>query len=308
MSIIIDIHAREILDSRGNPTVEVDVILEDGTMGRAAVPSGASTGAHEAVEKRDGDKSRYFGKGVLEACNAVNGEIAENLVGMDATEQVEIDSMMIELDGTKNKSRLGANAILGVSLAVAKAAADFTSQPLFRYVGGTSARMLPVPMMNIINGGEHADNPIDIQEFMIMPVSSTNIRDAVRMGSEVFHTLKGELSAAGLSTGIGDEGGFAPNISSTRDALDFILKSIEKAGYKPGEDIYLALDCAATEYYKDGNYVMAGEGKTLSSAENAAYLAALANDYPIISIEDGMAEDDWDGWKALTDLIGDKVQ
>ncbi|MDA9361771.1 phosphopyruvate hydratase [Ascidiaceihabitans sp.] len=308
MSIIIDIHAREILDSRGNPTVEVDVILEDGTMGRAAVPSGASTGAHEAVEKRDGDKSRYFGKGVLEACNAVNGEIAENLVGMDATEQVEIDSMMIELDGTKNKSRLGANAILGVSLAVAKAAADFTSQPLFRYVGGTSARMLPVPMMNIINGGEHADNPIDIQEFMIMPVSATNIREAVRMGSEVFHTLKGELSAAGLSTGIGDEGGFAPNISSTRDALDFILKSIEKAGYKPGKDIYLALDCAATEYYKDGNYVMAGEGKTLSSAENAAYLAALANDYPIISIEDGMAEDDWDGWKALTDLIGDKVQ
>jgi enolase len=308
MSIIIDIHAREILDSRGNPTVEVDVILEDGTMGRAAVPSGASTGAHEAVEKRDGDKSRYFGKGVLEACNAVNGEIAENLVGMDATEQVEIDSMMIELDGTKNKSRLGANAILGVSLAVAKAAADFTSQPLFRYIGGTSARMLPVPMMNIINGGEHADNPIDIQEFMIMPVSATNIRDAVRMGSEVFHTLKGELSAAGLSTGIGDEGGFAPNINSTRDALDFILKSIEKAGYKPGEDIYLALDCAATEYYKDGNYVMAGEGKTLSSAENAAYLAALANDYPIISIEDGMAEDDWDGWKTLTDLIGDKVQ
>lgn len=308
MSIIIDIHAREILDSRGNPTVEVDVILEDGTMGRAAVPSGASTGAHEAVEKRDSDKSRYFGKGVLEACNAVNGEIAENLVGMDATEQVEIDSMMIELDGTKNKSRLGANAILGVSLAVAKAAADFTSQPLFRYVGGTSARMLPVPMMNIINGGEHADNPIDIQEFMIMPVSATNIRDAVRMGSEVFHTLKGELSAAGLSTGIGDEGGFAPNISSTRDALDFILKSIEKAGYKPGEDIYLALDCAATEYFKDGNYVMAGEGKTLSSAENAAYLAALAKDYPIISIEDGMAEDDWDGWKALTDLIGDKVQ
>jgi len=308
MSIIIDIHAREILDSRGNPTVEVDVVLEDGTMGRAAVPSGASTGAHEAVEKRDGDKSRYFGKGVLEACNAVNGEIAENLVGMDATEQVEIDSMMIELDGTKNKSRLGANAILGVSLAVAKAAADFTSQPLFRYVGGTSARMLPVPMMNIINGGEHADNPIDIQEFMIMPVSATNIRDAVRMGSEVFHTLKGELSAAGLSTGIGDEGGFAPNISSTRDALDFILKSIKKAGYKPGEDIYLALDCAATEYYKDGNYVMAGEGKTLSSAENAAYLAALAKDYPIISIEDGMAEDDWDGWKALTGLIGDKVQ
>jgi enolase len=282
MSIIIDIHAREILDSRGNPTVEVDVILDDGTMGRAAVPSGASTGAYEAVEKRDGDKSRYLGKGVLEACAAVNGEIAESLVGMDVTEQVEIDSMMIELDGTENKSRLGANAILGVSLAAAKAAADFTSQPLFRYVGGTSARMLPVPMMNIINGGEHADNPIDIQEFMIMPVAAENIRDAVRMGAEVFHTLKGELSAAGLSTGIGDEGGFAPNINSSRDALDFILKSIEKAGYKPGEDMYLALDCAATEYYKDGKYVLAGEGKTLTSDENVAYLAALANDYPII--------------------------
>jgi enolase len=308
MSIIIDIHAREILDSRGNPTVEVDVILDDGTMGRAAVPSGASTGAYEAVEKRDGDKSRYLGKGVLEACAAVNGEIAESLVGMDVTEQVEIDSMMIELDGTENKSRLGANAILGVSLAAAKAAADFTSQPLFRYVGGTSARMLPVPMMNIINGGEHADNPIDIQEFMIMPVAAENIRDAVRMGAEVFHTLKGELSAAGLSTGIGDEGGFAPNINSSRDAFDFILKSIEKAGYKPGEDMYLALDCAATEYYKDGKYVLAGEGKTLTSDENVAYLAALANDYPIISIEDGMSEDDWDGWKALTDAIGDKVQ
>ena len=308
MSTIIDIHAREILDSRGNPTVEVDVILEDGTMGRAAVPSGASTGAYEAVEKRDGDKARYKGKGVLEACAAVNGEIAEALVGIDATEQVEIDTAMIELDGTENKSRLGANAILGVSLAAAKAAADFTSQPLFRYVGGTSARMLPVPMMNIINGGEHADNPIDIQEFMIMPVSAENMRDAVRMGAEVFHTLKGELSAAGLSTGIGDEGGFAPNISSTRDALDFVLKSIEKAGYKPGEDMYLALDCAATEYYKDGKYVLSGEGKTLTSEENVAYLAALANDYPIISIEDGMSEDDWDGWKALTDAIGDKVQ
>ena len=282
MSTIIDIHAREILDSRGNPTVEVDVILEDGTMGRAAVPSGASTGAYEAVEKRDGDKSRYLGKGVLEACAAVNGEIAEALLGTDAVEQVQLDGIMIELDGTENKSRLGANAILGVSLAVAKAAADFTSQPLFRYVGGTSARMLPVPMMNIINGGEHADNPIDIQEFMIMPVAAENIRDAVRMGAEVFHTLKGELSAAGLSTGIGDEGGFAPNISSSRDALDFILKSIEKAGYKPGEDMFLALDCAATEYYKDGKYVLAGEGKTLTSDENVAYLAALANDYPII--------------------------
>ncbi|SLN46842.1 Enolase [Roseovarius albus] len=308
MSTIIDIHAREILDSRGNPTVEVDVILEDGTMGRAAVPSGASTGAHEAVERRDGDKSRYLGKGVLEAVAAVNGEIAEELVGMDATEQVAIDGAMIELDATPNKARLGANAILGVSLAVAKAAADFTMQPLFRYVGGTSARVLPVPMMNIINGGEHADNPIDIQEFMIMPVSAGNIRDAIRMGAEVFHTLKKELTAAGLSTGIGDEGGFAPNIASTREALDFILKSIEKAGYTPGEDIYLALDCAATEYYKNGKYVLSGEGKSLTSDENAAYLGSLVNDYPIISIEDGMAEDDWDGWVALTKAIGDRVQ
>ncbi len=308
MSTIIDIHAREILDSRGNPTVEVDVTLEDGTMGRAAVPSGASTGAYEAVEKRDGDMSRYMGKGVLDACAAVNGEIAEALVGIDATEQVELDEMMIELDGTENKSRLGANAILGVSLAAAKAAADYCAQPLFRYVGGTSARVLPVPMMNIINGGEHADNPIDIQEFMIMPVAADNIRDAVRMGAEVFHTLKKELSAAGLSTGIGDEGGFAPNINSTRDALDFILKSIEKAGYKPGEDIYLALDCAATEYFKGGKYELAGEGKSLSSDENVAYLAALVADYPIISIEDGMSEDDWDGWKALTEALGNKVQ
>ncbi|WP_306153323.1 phosphopyruvate hydratase [Roseovarius sp. MMSF_3281] len=308
MSIIIDIHAREILDSRGNPTVEVDVILEDGTMGRAAVPSGASTGAHEAVERRDGDKARYLGKGVLEAVAAVNGEIAEELVGMDATEQVSVDQAMIELDGTPNKGRLGANAILGVSLAVAKAAADFTTQPLFRYVGGTSARVLPVPMMNIINGGEHADNPIDIQEFMIMPVSAANIREAVRMGAEVFHTLKKELSTAGLSTGIGDEGGFAPNLSSTREALDFILKSIEKAGYKPGEDIYLALDCAATEYYKGGKYELSGEGKSLTSEENVDYLKALVNDYPIISIEDGMSEDDWEGWKLLTDAIGDKVQ
>ncbi|MCZ4260170.1 enolase [Limimaricola soesokkakensis] len=308
MSTIIDIHAREILDSRGNPTVEVDVILEDGTMGRAAVPSGASTGAYEAVEKRDGDKSRYMGKGVLEAVAAVNGEIAEAILGMDATEQVEIDQTMIELDGTDNKGRLGANAILGVSMAVAKAAAEFTTQPLFRYVGGMSARVLPVPMMNIINGGEHADNPIDIQEFMIMPVSATSIREAVRMGSEVFHTLKKELSAAGMSTGLGDEGGFAPELGGTREALDFILRSIEKAGYKPGEDIYLALDCAATEYYKGGKYEMKGEGKSLSSAENVAYLQALVNDYPIISIEDGMSEDDWDGWKMLTDAIGDKVQ
>ena len=308
MSIIIDIHAREILDSRGNPTVEVDVVLEDGTLGRAAVPSGASTGAYEASEKRDGDASRYMGKGVLEACASVNGEIAEALIGMDATEQELLDAVMIELDGTPNKSRLGANAILGVSLAVAKAAADFCSQPLFRYVGGTSARTLPVPMMNIINGGEHADNPIDIQEFMIMPVSAENIRDAIRMGAEVFHTLKKELTAAGLSTGIGDEGGFAPNIASAREALDFILKSIEKAGYKAGEDIYLALDCAATEYFKGGKYELKGEGKSLTPAENVDYLAALCADYPIISIEDGCSEDDWEGWKALTDKLGDTVQ
>ncbi|SEW14363.1 enolase [Cognatiyoonia koreensis] len=308
MSTIIDIHAREILDSRGNPTVEVDVTLEDGTMGRAAVPSGASTGAHEAVEKRDGDKARYMGKGVLDAVAAVNGEIAEALVGFDVTEQVAIDEVMIELDGTANKSRLGANAILGVSLAVAKAAADYTTQPLFRYIGGTSARTLPVPMMNIINGGEHADNPIDIQEFMIMPVSAANIREAVRMGSEIFHTLKKELSAAGHNTGIGDEGGFAPNLESTRVALDFIMTSIKKAGYEPGEDVFLALDCAATEYYKDGKYEMVGEGISLTSQENAEYLAKLATDYPIISIEDGMSEDDWDGWAILTDMIGDKIQ
>ncbi|MDG2406870.1 MAG: phosphopyruvate hydratase [Paracoccaceae bacterium] len=308
MSIIIDIHGREILDSRGNPTVEVDLLLEDGTMGRAAVPSGASTGAHEAVEKRDGDAGRYLGKGVLEAVASVNSEIAEALVGMDVTEQQSIDATMIELDGTPNKARLGANAILGVSLAAAKAAADFTAQPLFRYVGGTSARILPVPMMNIINGGQHADNPIDIQEFMIMPVAAPTMHDAVRMGSEVFHTLKKELSNAGLSTGIGDEGGFAPNLSSTRDALDFILKSIEKAGYRPGEDIHLALDCAATEYYHDGKYEMSGEGNSLSSDENVTYLSGLVSDYPILSIEDGMAEDDWDGWKALTAVLGKTTQ
>ena len=308
MSTIIDIHAREILDSRGNPTVEVDVTLEDGTMGRAAVPSGASTGAHEAVEKRDGDKSRYKGKGVRAAVAAVNGEIAEAVVGMDATEQVEIDHLMIELDGTPNKGRLGANAILGVSLAVARAAADFTAQPLYRYVGGTNARLLPVPMMNVINGGEHADNPIDMQEFMIMPVSAPSIAEAVRMGSEVFHTLKKELHDAGLATGVGDEGGFAPNLSSARAALDFLLRAIEKAGYRPGEDIFLALDCAATEYFKGGRYEMTGEGLSLSPEENVAFLAGLAADYPIISIEDGCAEDDWDGWKALTDAIGNKVQ
>ena len=308
MTFITDIHAREILDSRGNPTVEVDVTLEDGSMGRAAVPSGASTGLHEAVEKRDGDKTRYMGKGVLAAVAAVNGEIADALVGFDATEQEAIDAAMIEMDGTNNKGRLGANAILGVSLAVAKAAAEYTAQPLYRYVGGTAARLLPVPMMNIINGGEHADNPIDIQEFMIMPVSATSIADAVRIGAEVFHTLKKELSAAGLSTGIGDEGGFAPNLSSTRDALDFVLKSIEKAGYKPGDDIMLALDCAATEYFKDGRYVLSGEGKSLTSDQNVAYLEALVNDYPILSIEDGCAEDDWEGWRALTETLGHRVQ
>ena len=308
MSLILDIFAREILDSRGNPTVEVDVLLEDGSSGRAAVPSGASTGAHEAVEKRDGDKARYMGKGVLQAVDAVNGEIADMLVGFDALDQQAIDTAMIELDGTANKSRLGANAILGVSLAVAKAAADFSNLPLYRYVGGTAARILPVPMMNIINGGEHADNPIDIQEFMIMPVAATSIREAVRMGSEIFHTLKKELTKAGLSTGIGDEGGFAPNLSSTRDALDFILQAIEKAGYKAGEDIYLALDCAATEYFQDGKYHMKGEGVSLSSEENVAYLTALVNDYPIISIEDGMAEDDWAGWNALTAALGARIQ
>ena len=308
MSTIIDIHAREILDSRGNPTVEVDVTLEDGSMGRAAVPSGASTGAHEANERRDGDKNRYKGKGVLEAVAAVNGEIAEEIVGFDATEQVGIDRTMIEMDGTPNKSRLGANAILGVSLAVAKAAAEFTAQPLYRYVGGTSARVLPVPMMNIINGGEHADNPIDIQEFMIMPVGADNIREAVRMGSEVFHTLKKELQAAGHNTGIGDEGGFAPNLNSARDALDFILQSIEKAGFKPGEDMFLALDCAATEYFKGGKYEMKGEGKSLSIEGNVDFLVGLANDYPIISIEDGCGEDDWEGWKLLTERLGGKIQ
>jgi enolase len=308
MSAIIEITGREILDSRGNPTVEVDVQLDDGTWGRAAVPSGASTGAHEAVELRDGDKNRYLGKGVLKAVDAVNGEIAEALIGYDSTRQLVIDNVMLDLDGTENKSRLGANAILGVSMAVAKAACQTLNQSLYRYIGGTSARMLPVPMMNIINGGEHADNPIDIQEFMIMPVAAGNIREAIRMGAEVFHTLKGELSAAGHNTGVGDEGGFAPNLSSTTDALDFIMKSIEKAGYKPGEDIHLALDCAASEYYEDGIYNYKGEGKKLSSGENADYLENLVNQYPIISIEDGMHEDDWDGWKTLTDKIGKRCQ
>ena len=308
MGTIIDIHAREILDSRGNPTVEVDVTLEDGTLGRAAVPSGASTGAHEAVEKRDSDKNRYNGKGVLNAVAAVNGEIAEELIGYDVTEQLSIDTLMIEMDGTPNKSRLGANAILGVSLACAKAAADFCNLPIYRYVGGATSKTLPVPMMNIINGGEHADNPIDIQEFMIMPVAAENIKDAIRIGSEIFHTLKNELKNAHLSTGIGDEGGFAPNIKSTREAIDFILKSTEKAGYSPGSDIFLALDCASTEYYDDNKYIFKGEGRELSSIENIAYLESLVKDYPIISIEDGMAEDDWEGWIALTETLGDKVQ
>jgi enolase len=308
MTAIIDVHAREILDSRGNPTVEVDVTLDDGSFGRAAVPSGASTGAHEAVEKRDGDKSRYLGKGVLQAVDAVNGEITDAIIDFEAEEQSEIDAAMIELDGTENKSRLGANAILGVSLAVAKAAAESRGLPLYRYIGGVQANVLPVPMMNIINGGEHADNPIDFQEFMIVPHGAGTLREAVRWGAEIFHTLKKGLHDAGLSTSVGDEGGFAPNIGSTTDALDFIMKSIEKAGYKPGEQVAIALDCASTEFFKNGQYVMAGEGKTLSPDEMAAYLADLAARYPIWSIEDGMAEDDWAGWKALTDLIGHKTQ
>ncbi len=308
MSAILDITGREILDSRGNPTVEVDVILESGAFGRAAVPSGASTGAHEAVELRDGDKSRYGGKGVLKAVDAVNGEIFDILSGRDADDQIALDRAMIALDGTENKARLGANAILGVSLALARASAEDCGLPLYRYVGGASARILPVPMMNIINGGEHADNPIDIQEFMIMPVSADTCADAVRMGSEVFQTLKKELSKAGHNTNVGDEGGFAPNIASTRDALDFIMKSIEGAGYKPGEDVYLALDSASTEFFKDGKYHLKGEDKTLEAGEMVDYYAALVGDYPIISIEDGMSEDDWAGWKLLTDKIGDKVQ
>jgi enolase len=307
MTAITDIIAREILDSRGNPTVEVDVYLEDGSMGRAAVPSGASTGAHEAVELRDGGK-RYGGKGVEKAVEAVDTEIFDAIGGMDAENQIQIDKIMIELDGTPNKSRLGANAILGVSLAVAKAAAQSANLPLYRYVGGAHARLLPVPMMNIVNGGAHADNPIDFQEFMIMPVGAENLRDAVRMGSEVFHVLKKELSSQGHNTNVGDEGGFAPALSSAPAALDFIMKSIEKAGYKPGDDMFLALDCASTEFFKDGKYVLEGEGRTLEPGAMAEYLAELAGKYPIVSIEDGMAEDDWDGWKALTDLIGKKIQ
>ncbi|WP_176083000.1 phosphopyruvate hydratase [Martelella sp. HB161492] len=307
MTTITDILAREILDSRGNPTVEVDVYLEDGSMGRAAVPSGASTGAHEAVELRDGG-SRYLGKGVQKAVNAVRTEIFEAVVGLEAENQMEIDETMIKLDGTPNKGRLGANAILGVSLAASKAAANAAGLPLYRYVGGANAHLLPVPMMNIINGGEHADNPIDFQEFMIMPVGADTVADAIRMGSEIFHTLKKQLSAAGYNTAIGDEGGFAPALESTHSALDFVMKSIEKAGYKPGEDVFLAMDAASTEFYKDGKYVMEGEGKTFDSGEMAAYLADLIGKYPIFSIEDGLAEDDWEGWKTLTSLIGSKCQ
>jgi enolase len=298
MTAILDISAREILDSRGNPTVEVDVTLEDGSFGRAAVPSGASTGAHEAVELRDGDKQRYLGKGVTKAVAAVNGEIFEALADMDAENQIAIDREMIELDGTPNKARLGANAILGVSLAVAKAAADACALPLYRYVGGASARTLPVPMMNIINGGVHADNPIDFQEFMVMPVGATSFREALRMGAETFHTLKSALKKAGHNTNVGDEGGFAPNLPSAEAALDFVMKSVEQAGFKPGKDMF----------FKDGKYVYEGEGKTRSITEQAEYLAKLAKDYPIISIEDGLSEDDWDGWKQVTDLIGKTVQ
>lgn len=308
MTAIVDFIAREILDSRGNPTVEVDCILEDGSMGRAAVPSGASTGAYEAAERRDGDKSRYLGKGVRDAVAAVHGELSDALIGQDAEEQEDIDAQMIALDGTHNKARLGANAILGVSLAVARAAADARGLPLYRYVGGTAARQLPVPMMNIINGGAHADNPIDFQEFMIMPVGAESFSEGLRWGAEIFHTLKKTLHDCGLATAVGDEGGFAPNLSSATAALDIILQAIEKAGYKPGTDIMLALDCAATEFFRDGAYHMEGEGRTLSPPEMAAFLADLTAGYPIVSIEDGMGEDDWAGWKTLTDSIGARVQ
>jgi enolase len=308
MSVIIDVVGREILDSRGNPTVEVDVLLEDGAMVRAAVPSGASTGAHEAVELRDGDKSKYLGKGVLKAVAAANSEILEAIGGMDAEDQVLIDETMVQLDGTRNKARLGANAILGVSLAVAKAAAEAAALPLYRYVGGTQARVLPVPMMNIVNGGAHADNPIDFQEFMIMPVGAPTLADAGRTGSEVFHTLRQGLKKAGHNTNVGDEGGFAPDLNSAEAALDFIMSSIESAGYKPGNDVVIALDCAATEFFEKGAYRYEGEGQTRDPKAQAEYLAKLVGAYPIVSIEDGMAEDDWEGWKALTDLVGDRCQ
>jgi enolase len=308
MTAILDISARQILDSRGNPTVEVDVVLEDGSFGRAAVPSGASTGAHEANELRDRDKSRYMGKGVLKAVAAVNEDIAEALLGMDAEDQVLLDQTMIALDGTANKSKLGANAILGVSLAMAKAAAEAAGLPLYRYVGGTQARVLPVPMMNIINGGMHADNPIDFQEFMIMPVGAENFAEGLRMGAEVFHTLKSALKKAGHNTNVGDEGGFAPNLKSAEAALDFVMGSIEAAGFTPGKDIVLALDCAATEFFKNGAYVYEGEKKTRDPKAQAKYLAKLVEGYPIVSIEDGMSEDDWEGWKLVTDMIGAKCQ
>ena len=308
MTAIVDVHARQILDSRGNPTVEVDVTLEDGSMGRAAVPSGASTGAHEAVELRDGDKSHWGGKGVEKAVRAVNDEIANAVLGLDAEEQAELDRTLIDLDGTSNKARLGANAILGVSLAAAKAAADALGTPLYRYVGGVSADVLPVPMMNILNGGAHADNPIDFQEFMVMPVGAPTFSEALRCGTEIFHSLKSALSKAGLATAVGDEGGFAPNIASAREALDFILRSVESAGYKAGSDVVLALDCASTEFFKNGKYELEGEGRSLSPIEMASYLAELADAYPIASIEDGMGEDDLEGWKILTDMVGDHVQ
>jgi enolase len=308
MTAIVDITGREILDSRGNPTIEVDVLLEDGSLGRAAVPSGASTGAHEAVELRDGDKSRYLGKGVRKAVAAVNGEIFDAIGGMDAQAQAKIDETMIALDGTPNKARLGANAILGVSLATAKAAAAANDLPLYRYVGGTAARVLPVPMMNIVNGGVHADNPIDYQEFMIMPVGADSFAEALRMGVEIFQTLKSALKDAGHNTNVGDEGGFAPNLKSADDALGFVMTSIETAGYKPGQDVLLALDCASTEFFKNGVYDYEGEGKKRSREEHAKYLADLVSRYPIVSIEDGMAEDDFDGWKLLTDMIGKKCQ
>jgi len=308
MTAIIDIHGREILDSRGNPTVEVDILLEDGSFGRAAVPSGASTGAHEAVELRDGDKSRYLGKGVLKAVDAVNNEISDLLLGLDAEDQRELDLGMIELDGTENKARLGANAILGTSLAIAKAAANARGLPLYSYIGGVSAHVLPVPMMNIINGGEHADNPIDFQEFMIMPVGAASLAEAVRWGAEIFHTLKKGLHDKGLATAVGDEGGFAPNLASTRAALDFVMESIERAGFKPGSEVALALDCASTEFFKGGKYEISGEGLSLSPVQMADYLADLCDAYPIRSIEDGMGEDDFEGWKALTDKVGGKVQ
>jgi enolase len=308
MTEIIDIHAREILDSRGNPTIEVDVTLEDGSFGRAAVPSGASTGTREAVEKRDGDPKRYQGKGVLGAVESVNGEISGTLLGFEAEEQVAVDEAMIELDGTLNKSRLGANAILGVSLAVAKAAADAAALPLYRYIGGTQARILPTPMMNIINGGAHADNPIDFQEFMVMPVGAEDVADAIRWGAEIFHTLKSALKKGGFNTAVGDEGGFAPNLPSAEAALDFIMKAIETAGFKPGVDVCLATDAAASEFFKDGKYVYTGEKVTRSVEQQVDYLAKLAASYPIVSIEDGMAENDWAGWKLLTDKIGKTVQ